>query len=86
MHGCCGRWIGRAARTEAVLLVMYLLRGREREAGTESATPAGLVARTAKVARDEVVGRPAEALLRHEGWRAARARVRRLAPGAGAAL
>ena len=52
----------------AVLLVMYLLRGREREAGTESATPAGLVARTAKVVRDEVVGRPAEALLRHEGW------------------
>jgi len=53
----------------AVLLVMYLLRGREREPGAESTTPAGLVARTAKISRDEVVGRPAEALLRHEGWR-----------------
>jgi putative transport protein len=51
----------------AVLLVMHLFRRPARGAAAPEA--AGLVTRTARVSRDEVCGRPAEALARHEGWR-----------------
>jgi putative transport protein len=53
----------------AVLMVMHLLRGAERGPRAPSASPGGLVSRTARITRDEVLGRPAEALLRREGWR-----------------
>lgn len=52
----------------AVLLVMHLFRGGARSEPAASAS-AGLVTRTARVTRDDVIGRPAEALARHEGWR-----------------
>ena len=46
----------------AVLLVMHLLRGAGPGERAPSASPAGLVARTARITRAEVLGRPAEAL------------------------
>lgn len=53
----------------AVLLVMHVLRDRGPAAGGAASEPsAALVTRTARVTRDEAIGRPAEALARHEGW------------------
>ncbi|MDO9021061.1 MAG: TrkA C-terminal domain-containing protein [Deltaproteobacteria bacterium] len=51
----------------AVLLVMHLFRGAR--AAPAASPSAGLVTRTARITRDDVIGRPAEALARHEGWR-----------------
>lgn len=54
----------------AVLLVMYALRngGRGERALPTASAPAGLVSRTARITSDAALGRPAEALARHEGW------------------
>jgi putative transport protein len=56
----------------AVLLLMHLFHARAPRAASASPTPTplsdALVVRTARVTRGEAVGRPAEALARHEGW------------------
>ena len=60
----------------AVLLVLHRFGPARADGGrgahpsiAPGAAPAGLVTRTARVTRDDVVGRPAEALARHEDWR-----------------
>ncbi len=63
----------------AVLLVMHLLRKGAQGAQPASLAPPppGLVTVTARVNRDDVVGRPAEALARREAWRVVFGRVER---------
>lgn len=53
-----------------VLLMMYLLRKDPRAVAVSSAPPAqpGIITRTVVVSQPDVLGKPAEALCKHEGW------------------
>lgn len=57
--------------------VHFVGRKWAREAGTHAKDAAAIVTRTARVTREEVIGRPAEALRAKEGWHVVLARLRR---------